>query len=329
MKKIILLTTGILLSVFGSSQLQAFSGDYIRGDYNTVTYNTRCRQSKSQKAIFQLGFKALTAVVGKFKDNLFPKGLQADKILEEMIIASKNSQSMDKTLKTIDTLVASFQGRNNDALGFLEQDYVPRGYMVFAGGAKSAGIGKVVGGSANLVLILIPECSTTWSKTTGKIIKESILDLKKIKVAVNLSGGAGKKIGAGFGQTRFGGGVILDPSRELQVPSDFLGGIGFTVSKSNVFAKIAGSYVKTGVSWAGFNYFPFIMGGKAFGVGQSVSKKYGVTSFISLESIYNIVMNLSQTKIAEINKEVEQAVAANIKDFVGPSEEENSLVPLK
>lgn len=319
MKKIILLSVGILLSTISQQQLHAFSGDYIKGDYNTVTYSTRCRQSKSQKAIFQVGFKALTSVMNKFKNNLFPKGLDNDKILEEMIIASTNSHSMDKAFKTIDTWVSSYQEQNNDALNFFDQDYLPRAYMVFVGGEKSIGIGKVVGGSANLVLIIVPECSTTWNKTTGKIIKESILDLTKFKLAINPSGGAGKKIGVNFGQTRIGVGVILDPSRELNKPKDFMGSVGGSVSKSNVLAKIAGSYVKSGITWNGFNFFPFLMGGKAFGVGQEISRNYGVTFFIPLDSVLNIAMNLSKNKIVEINNEVKAVAEENIKELIKPS----------
>lgn len=315
MKKIILII-GFLLSAFSVSKTYAFNGKRVRSDYSTVTYSTRCVQSESQSLIFQQGFLGLNAVLKKYTNNLFPAGKQEDTIIEEMLTASKNRKILDSFLKQVDTWVDAEQDAHNDSLSFLDADYIPRGYMVFAGGEKSFGLGKMIGGSANLVLIMIPNCKTVWNKREGAVIEESIVDMK-FKFVLNLSGGLGKKLGINFGQVRFGAGVILDPSRSLEEPGDFIGA-GFSASKSNVFSKIAGSYFKAGTTWNGAHLFPFVMAGKALGVGTAISRNYGFTGFVPMESLLNVVMNLSEAKLQTLNRETSEILNVNIERLTSP-----------
>lgn len=315
MKVTVLFVGLLLLGSLASFNVYAVDGEYVSSDYGTVTYSTKCVTTDSQKHILQNGMMALNAVLKKYKNSLFPTGNQEDKILQEMRISSKNRNSMDRLLREVNHWVDAEMDANNKASANIanisKSSVVPGGLMVFGGGKINFGIAKAASLSTNLVVIMVPKCKTVWSKKTGKVLDEDILDISH-QLALGLSGGMGKKTGTSIGQSRFGIGAILDPAKKLKVASDFLGG-GVAGSKTNVFAKLAGSYVKAGTTWNLKNFFPFIMMGKAWGIGAEASKSATFTSFVSLESIFNVVLNLTNSQIKTINKDTEKILKTGLE----------------
>lgn len=317
MQKITLMT-GLLFTVFGASKLYAIEGKYIKSDINTVSYTTRCQQTESQKKIFQLGFKALSGTSKKFTNSLFPSGKNEDTVLQEMQIATQNRRSLDTDLNFINNWIAEEQTANHSTLGVTEKSYYPRGYLVFYGGALNFGAFKMLGTSMNFALVMVPNCQTVWSKKTGKIIEEDIVDIN-FELMINPALGAGKKKGISTTQSRFGVGVILDPNHKLSQASDFIGG-GVAASRANILGNlaIAGKYIKTGLIMnAKTNYFPFLMIGKAAGVGASQITNWGGVGFMDLSFLSTIFLNLTKTEVEKIKLDTQIKFETSLQAIQG------------
>lgn len=315
MKQIILIT-GVFLTCLNASTAYALEGKYVSSDFNTTTYTTRCVTTESQKAVFKVGQVALNATATNFSGLLFPKASNKKTIIAEMKASIKNRRSVDKYLQFIDQWVAETEQENNSTLSMKQKSYTPRGYLVFYGGSKSFGALKSIGASTNLVLIMIPNCQTSWSKQSGKVIREQV---KKIdfKIAVNPSIGAGKKIGLGIAQSRLGIGFIFDPNHNLNKAADFFGA-GVSASKSNVLGNlsIAGKYLKAGtVVNLKLNYFPFIMAGKAMGTGTEAISNFGGVSFLDLSFLTNAFIKLTESEVKKLNKEVKASFNNSLKEL--------------
>lgn len=331
MQKTILMI-GLLLTMLISSKSYAVEGTYIKSDFEKVYYTTRCHQSASQKKIFQIGMKALNSVAKKFSNKLFVLGNDENSIIEEMKYATQQRGSFDTFLKYIDNFIAAEQVNNNSSLDITEKAYLPRGYVVFYGGAKNFGAFKSVGASTNLALIIIPQCRTVWSKKTGKIIKETLLsDISNIdfKIVINPAVGVGKKVGASMSQSRFGVGFIFDPNRNLNNSSDFLGA-GVAVSRTNVLGNIsiAGKYVKAGtIVNTKLGYFPFVMVGKAAGIGAAKISNWGGVSFLDMAAFTNIFIKLTESQISQINKDVTNNFKTSLENLQNEQNEQNNTEP--
>lgn len=321
MKKIILIL-GLLLTMLNTSNVYGLNGSYISSDFGKVYYSTRCKQTDTQKKIFQMGFKAINGSLKKFKNNLFPIGDAESTIIKEMKIATQNRSSFDTLLKFADKWVANENTNNNSTLSLKDKAYSPRGYLIFYGGSKNFGALKSVGASTNLSLIIVPNCQTVWNKKTGEIIQEDIIDID-FKLAINPALGGGKKKGMSIAQSRFGVGFIFDPNHNLAKASDFLGA-GFATSRANILGNlaIAGKYMKAGtIINTKLNYFPFLMVGKAAGVGAAQVTNWGGVSFLDIASFTNIFIKLAESEITKINKETNKSFKASLKTL---KKQENS-----
>ncbi len=306
-----MLIISLLLSSLMTFQAYAIDGTYIKSDFKKIEYVTRCHQTENQKKIFQVGFKALSAVTSELKGSLFPAGNSKDTILAEMQIATTNRNRLNHFLSYIDSWVATMQDGNSSTLDLTEKAYSPRGYLVFLGGAKNFGAFKSIGASANLAVIIVPQCRTVWDKETGKIIEETLLSDASnfdFEIAINPAIGAGKKKGMSIGQSRFGVGLIFDPNHKLHAAKDFFG-IGAAVSRANVLGNlaIAGKYFKSGTIINKYaNYFPFVMAGKAMGVGVSQVTNWGGVSFLNITTLANVILNLTQSEAAKMQNDVRE-----------------------